>query len=1188
MNILSRQMMRLILSSLQVGDDSPTYIIKLRRPDEFHLPPKELTVPEGGVVSIEVTGSSDFGCSSANITIENCYGLKSPEFLVSKHAEDSDIIAHTNANNVQNEYYHYLVPETWIQICLGYGWMVVPVLTGAIDKAVVDSEKATVQISVRDNMRYLIDQHIDIMVHGSALTYPRTDNLVVISDKDPYTSNNTRMVKIVNADSYISVRTGPGTEYDAVGKAYNGQLFQYMDETVNKYSKKWYKILFDGQERWVYHEYAELLNTSATVKSKGVVRVDKLKNTDGNHLHVRNGPGVNYNEIGLVFYGEVLDYLETETVNGVPWFHITYINAGGQQVDGWICGLYASVDEDATAAHTVKDFHNHLHVKADHDSNSADIGVVYDGNTYTYLSTYKDESGNYWHKIRFTGEDGNEYEGWLDDESSSYEQTASVISYHTVVQVHGVKSHLHIRSGPSTSFSVLTQVSNNTVLPYLGSVQGSDGNSIWHHVLYLGNDGKYHEGFANSAYLRVQPGFRPNYTDNTDKPEPDPEIMVDMTVTTNPINNKWTASAIVHDLAVQALYVGARGGPSRLDRKIADVWTSEYVIEDSDTKQPSRYVINEISFPYTLNYFDAALQVVNQMGDVTFRCNRYGDIMLFRNRKPTQHDTPDWEVKDYVDLTKASLSYDVQDMRSRVLIISDSGSSLFVNKRIEFGPCKGVCRQFGIKVPFADTLEKRKEAAKSAFEQIMSNWRRMSIAIVGNPLIEIGHTVRIYDMVTTATSIFKVEEYRHQFTEEGFITQIELSWVAEVLDSDVSLLSNRIPSYAKRFRYNLKFSAGNVKPMKLKLPSTVYEAMIRLKDPITEEIFATIDVKGQNDQMIVPTPTAPVTYIKLLKDKVNIRTNPDLDKQYIKKIRNAGFTMRFLAEVGNFYKGIDPEDGKEAFIWKDYCTTYEQHGNSSLNLLDMGAPEAFVSLVESKVGCGYVWGGQGEILTKQRLNELINAYGRGHYIKAGEYDASTWIGRQVFDCSGLVVWALQQMGLISRSSDYNAEGIFKDLCYEISRDNVQAGDLFFRQSKGGIYHVGVVVEGGQVVEARGTSYGVIRRALPKAEKFGRIKKLSNATSYQLPDTGAPITIDINPIPTYYTVTTTFDVNSVSQEVRDVVKQLNGNLLFYKDDCVLYYVGVESDGGDKNAIALKWSPINNTPKNLDLLYDILVF
>jgi len=59
-------------------------------------------------------------------------------------------------------------------------------------------------------------------------------------------------------------------------------------------------------------------------------------------------------------------------------------------------------------------------------------------------------------------------------------------------------------------------------------------------------------------------------------------------------------------------------------------------------------------------------------------------------------------------------------------------------------------------------------------------------------------------------------------------------------------------------------------------------------------------------------------------------------------------------------------------------------------------------------------------------------------------------------------------------------------------------------------------------------------------------------------------------------------------VKDVVKQLNGNLLFYKDDCVLYYVGVESDGGDKNAIALKWSPINNTPKNLDLLYDILVF
>jgi hypothetical protein len=101
MNALSREMLRLIYSNLQVGDEAPTYILKLRRANEFHLPPKELTIPDGGVVSIETTGSSEFGCSTASITIENCYGRKSGEFDVSKHAEDSSIIADSQMNAKQ-------------------------------------------------------------------------------------------------------------------------------------------------------------------------------------------------------------------------------------------------------------------------------------------------------------------------------------------------------------------------------------------------------------------------------------------------------------------------------------------------------------------------------------------------------------------------------------------------------------------------------------------------------------------------------------------------------------------------------------------------------------------------------------------------------------------------------------------------------------------------------------------------------------------------------------------------------------------------------------------------------------------------------------------------------------------------------------------------------------------------------
>lgn len=1190
MNVLSRQMLRLIQSSLQVGEDAPTYIIKLKRPHEFNLPPKQLNVPEGGVVSIETTGSEEFGCSTATIKIENCYGFKSPEFLAKKHQNDSPMIKDYQPNNFENEYHQYLVPETWIQICLGYGWMIVPVLTGAIDTSDINSQDSTITINIRDNMRYLVDQHIDVMIHGKELAYPRTDNLVIgASEKDPEVSNKIRTIKIVNVNNYLNVRTGPSTDHDAVGKAYNGQLFQYVDEIINQYGKKWYKILFNGEVRWIYHEYAEIVNTSATIKTRGVVKVDKIQNNTGNHLHVRSGPGTSYPVVEEVYYGEILNYKQTQDVNNVPWFNISYMNSDGVQSDGWICGNYASVNESNIAGNTVKDFHNHLHVKALPDSNSADVGLVYDGNTYTFISTTQDESGNYWHQISFVNEDGYTVQGWLDDTVSSYEQEAEVISFHTIVQVHGVNSHLHIRSGPSVKYQVLTEVSNNMILPYIGSVKGEDGNSIWHHILYMGKDGNYHEGYAHSAYLNVQKGYQPDYADDPDKPELDPSIMLDMTATTNADNNKWTASAVVHDLSVQAVYIGGRGGPPKLDRKICDVWTSEYTIKDKETNQPSRYVVNELHFPYTMNYFDSAMQIVNQMGNMSFRCNRYGDIMLFRNKQSTQYDVPDFEVKDYVDLTEASLKYNVQDMRSRVLVISDNGSSLFIHKGIEFNQCKGVCRQFGIKVPFADTLEKRKEVARAAFQQIVANWRRMQIAVVGNPLIEVNHVIKVYDMVTTATSLYRVAEFKHYFSNDGFITQMELVWIAVEPEDAVSLLTEDIPSYAKRFRYNLKFT-GSIKPMKFKMSTTIYQALIKLKNPLTDEIYVNINVQGKTVTEEVPQPPATKKYIKLIKDKVNVRSSANLADEYIKKIRNAGFVMEYIAEVGSFYKGIDPEDGQEAYIWADYCITYEQNGNTSTNLFPEGAVSTFLSLVESKIGCGYAWGAQGQILTLEVKKYLEETYGYSHYHLEDGTDVDKWLGEQVFDCSGFIVWCLQQMGLISSSSDYTVEGIFKDLCYEISNDDIQPGDLFFRQSKGGIYHVGVIIEGGEVVEARGTDYGVIRRALPEAEKYGRIKKLANATSYNIPEevSVTPTSVNVTAIPESYTISTTFDVESAPQSVKDRVQQLNGNLLFYKDDCVLYYVGVESNGGDKNELVLKWAPLVSSPVNLDLMYEVLMY
>ena len=145
----------------------------------------------------------------------------------------------------------------------------------------------------------------------------------------------------------------------------------------------------------------------------------------------------------------------------------------------------------------------------------------------------------------------------------------------------------------------------------------------------------------------------------------------------------------------------------------------------------------------------------------------------------------------------------------------------------------------------------------------------------------------------------------------------------------------------------------------------------------------------------------------------------------------------------------------------------------------------FLELVKSKVGCGYVYGTQGEILIKVLLDTLINRFGRSNYYFDG-YSAEKWLGKQCFDCSGLIVWALQQLGLLT--TDLTADGLYR-ICEPISRAALEPGDLVFYQNSNGYEtHVGVYMGNGKVIHARGTAYGVVETEMFSSfTAFGRLK-----------------------------------------------------------------------------------------------------
>lgn len=148
----------------------------------------------------------------------------------------------------------------------------------------------------------------------------------------------------------------------------------------------------------------------------------------------------------------------------------------------------------------------------------------------------------------------------------------------------------------------------------------------------------------------------------------------------------------------------------------------------------------------------------------------------------------------------------------------------------------------------------------------------------------------------------------------------------------------------------------------------------------------------------------------------------------------------------------------------------------------------FISIVNSKIGAGYVFGGQSSTpLTKEDLNKLVKTFGRSHYY-FDNYSAERWLGKEYYDCSGLIVYALRKTSLIPINFDYTANDIYVKLCTKIPKSELRAGDLCFQKTTSGIVHVGVYMGDSRVTHARGTYYGVVNTTLFSSfNLFGRLR-----------------------------------------------------------------------------------------------------
>lgn len=122
---------------------------------------------------------------------------------------------------------------------------------------------------------------------------------------------------------------------------------------------------------------------------------------------------------------------------------------------------------------------------------------------------------------------------------------------------------------------------------------------------------------------------------------------------------------------------------------------------------------------------------------------------------------------------------------------------------------------------------------------------------------------------------------------------------------------------------------------------------------------------------------------------------------------------------------------------------------------------------------GYIWGTSGQVWTERDQANTGNEQAR----KYGD----RWIGHQVWDCSGLFRWAYRQLGT---DCAHGSNSIFKRYCKETGRlrngkkyttgEELKPGTAVFTGVEGDHGHIGLYIGGGEVIEAKGTQYGVVK------------------------------------------------------------------------------------------------------------------
>ncbi|KOP71993.1 N-acetylmuramoyl-L-alanine amidase [Cytobacillus solani] len=279
-------------------------------------------------------------------------------------------------------------------------------------------------------------------------------------------------------ENNVNIRKGATTSYQVVTKLSKNTVVKVIDSFTNSKGELWYRIELGSVKGWVIQDYVAPSNDY-----KPAPPSTEVKTIYAAKAPVRKGATDSYSIVTYVYQNQKVNIIDTfKNAAGETWYR-----ADLGSVKGWIHGDAF----DSTA--------NPPSPPGSETTDLPDIGsYVYSGQngldvrkgaTTSYASVYK-LSLNQKVKVidHFTHTDGTAWlrvevnaslAGWIPAESVSTSESLNLDLYVTA-------DVANLRSGPSTSYSIMDQATKGTLLKAVKSEKGSDGH-LWYQVLTSSN-----------------------------------------------------------------------------------------------------------------------------------------------------------------------------------------------------------------------------------------------------------------------------------------------------------------------------------------------------------------------------------------------------------------------------------------------------------------------------------------------------------------------------------------------------------------------------------------------------------------------------------------------------------------------------------------------------------------------------